>query len=79
MSPIKIVAAGIVGAVAALAMWLLAAVVLPIFGALAAAPSSGSGGMGAVVAGSAPVLATALAGFVVGCYWQLHRSRRRAR
>ena len=72
----KSVLVGIGTAVAAVLMWIIATLVVPI-----AAPflisrftgDGGAGGAGAMVS-SGSILLVAIAGFVAGFYWQLRKS-----
>lgn len=74
---IKSIAIGIVGAVVAAVLWIVASFVLPIVFALLMAPAAGSGGIGAVAIDSVSILGAALIGFTVACYWQLRRLSKR--
>ena len=76
---LKSILVGIIAAVAASALWILATLVAPIVIMLVSSRGTGSGGIGAVSFDSASILAAALVGFAAGCYWQVRRlSKRRA-
>ena len=82
---LKSVAAGIVTAVVASLVWILATLVLPVFVPLLWSgfidDGTGSGGVGAVSVNfsvnSAWILVVALAGFGVGFWWTLRRVKTR--
>jgi hypothetical protein len=74
---VKSAVAGVVAALLAAVLWILASFVLPIVLILLRQyTSAGSGGVGAVSIGSGSITLAALAGFAVGFFWMLRRARR---
>jgi len=70
----KSILVGIVAAVAASVLWILAVFVMPILLPFLMSRVTGSGsGMAEASVGSGSVLLVALVGFGIGFYWQLHR------
>jgi hypothetical protein len=76
----KSILVGIVAAVAAAVLWILAVFVMPVFMPFLISRITNSGGVGAASVGSGSILGAALVGFLIGCYWQFRRlSKRRLR
>ena len=75
---LKAVAAGVVLALVAAALWVIGNLWLPLYAAEVVCrlrPDCG-GGVGAASVGSGSTLLVALAGFAGGAYWILKRARR---
>ena len=66
---------GIVAAVGASALWILAVFVLPILVPFLLSRVTGAGGVGAAAASvsDGSILAAALVGFAAGFYWKVRR------
>jgi len=75
---LKSAVAGIIGAVAAVAIWLIAEFVSPIVLALVFSRVTGAGGIGAVSSGTLTIFTVALLGFLAGFVWQFRRSSSRS-
>jgi hypothetical protein len=75
MTFLKIVLAGVAGAVVASVLWIVVAFVGPIVMAIAMArlSSAGAAGVGFSI-NSRSILVAALVGLVVGSYWQFRRA-----
>ena len=73
---------GVVTALGAAILWIVAAVVLPLLVSLLRArfggDGTGSGGIGFVSVDSGSALAAALVGFVAGVWWTLRRRSRKS-
>ena len=70
---------GIVAAIAASVLWVLAVFVLPIFVPILLSRVTGTGGVSAASVSSGSILAAALVGFAAGFYWKFARTRSRSR
>ena len=68
---------GVVGAVIASVIWVLAVLILPVFLPFFISRFTGSGGSGIGFVGSDSILAVALVGFLIGFVWNLRRSASR--
>jgi ABC-type transport system involved in cytochrome c biogenesis permease component len=70
------VLAGITVALVATVVWLLAVFGLPLFVPFLVSRVTGSGGGSAASFSSGPLIGIALAAFLAGFYWKLHRGRK---
>jgi hypothetical protein len=75
---VKATTIGVVSGLLLAALWLFAALWLPVYVQMVLATMRNEGGFaGASVVGSGSIMLAALIGFVAGFWWTLHRARRR--
>ena len=68
---------GLITAVVASLLWIVAVFVLPIVIPFLISRITNSGGVGFASVGSGSILAAGLVGFVIGFYWQFRRLSKR--
>jgi hypothetical protein len=75
MRYVKSLLSGLVGALLASAIWVLAVFVLPLVVPVLIGRFTGSGGVATASFSSGPLVLVAMVGFVAGAWWGLRRAR----